>query len=60
MSDIVKFIIGGIGFSILAIWYTVCWLCKKNDKYEKLALILTLILAGTAILVFIGASVGVL
>ena len=56
----IKLIIGGIGFLILAIWYTVCWLCKKNDKFEKPALILTLILVGTAILVFIGASVGVL
>ena len=56
----IKLIVGGIGFILLAIWYAVCWLCKKNDKFEKLALILTLILAGTAILVFIGATVGVL
>ena len=56
----IKIIVGGVGFLILVIWYTVCWLCKKNDKFEKLAFILTLILAGTAILVFIGASVGVL
>lgn len=53
----IKLIVGGVGFLLLAIWYAVCWLCKKNDKFEKLAFMLTLILAGTAILVFIGESI---
>lgn len=54
--DIIKIIFAVISFSTMATWYIFCWLCKKNEKFEKPALILTFVLAGIAILACIGVS----
>ena len=56
---ILKIIFAAISISILAIWYTLCWLCKKNERFEKPVLILTFALAGIAILACIITSMGV-
>ena len=48
--EIVKAVVAYISFSIMATWYVMCWLCKKNEKLEKPVLILAFVLAGIAIL----------
>ena len=55
----IKIIFAVIGFSTIVTWYTLCWLCKKNEKFEKPALVLTFVLAGMAILACVGTSLGV-
>ena len=44
-----------ITFLLTIIWYIFCWLCKKNEKFEKPTLVLTFILAGIAILHLVSA-----
>lgn len=57
--DIVKIIFAVISFLTIATWYVVCWLYKKNDKFEKSAFVLTLIIAGISIVALVGTSLGV-
>ena len=41
MTNIIKIIVACISFSVIATWYIVFWLYKKNDKYAKPAVVLT-------------------
>ena len=49
--NIIKTIVACISVLLIASWYTVFWLYKKNDKYAKPAVILTFTLPVMTLLV---------
>ena len=49
--NIIKIIVYCMSCLVTVSWYTVFWLYKKNDKYEKPAVILTFTLPAMALLV---------
>ena len=47
---LLKLTIAVICFLALTTWYVFCWLCRKNEKFEKTTFVLTIMLAVLSIL----------